>query len=55
MYLDDIDGGPPQTRMYAAFREALSGLYAKLHGSGVAIRSAGFRKGYRVSFGPRPS
>lgn len=50
MYSDDPDGGPSPTRMYAAFKVALHSLNSKLNGTGIAIRSAGYRKGFRISF-----
>jgi len=51
VYLDDIDGGPSPTRMYAAFRKALHSLNSKLNCAGVAVEGAAYRRGYRISFG----
>ena len=55
MYADDPDGGPSPTRMYAAFRHALSSLNSKIEDMGIAVRSIGRRKGWRISFDLRPS
>lgn len=48
MYIDDPDGGPTPTRMYAAFKVALHHLRHKLEGSGVGIENPGYRRGYRL-------
>lgn len=51
MYIDDPDGGPPPGRMYSAFKVALCHMRAKLKGSGVGIRTIGYRQGYAISLG----
>lgn len=51
MYADDPDGGPETPKMYAAFKEALHRLRAKLEGSGVGVVNAGYRRGYRLVMG----
>lgn len=51
MYVDDPDGGPSPTRMYAAFKVALCHLRARLDGSGVSIVNVGYRRGYRLVIG----
>lgn len=51
MYVDDPDGGPSPTRMYAAFKVALCHLRARLDGSGVSIENVGYRRGYRLVIG----
>lgn len=48
MYADDPDGGPSQSKMYAAFKVALCHLRKRLEGSGVSIVSAGYAQGYRI-------
>ena len=49
MYVDDPNGGPSPTRMYAAFRLALTDLGERLQGSGVAVEPVGFREGWRLT------
>lgn len=51
MYVDDPDGGPSPTRMYAAFKVALCHLRARLKESGVSIENVGYRRGYRLALG----
>ena len=51
MYVDDPDGGPSPSRMYVAFKVALCHLRAKLVGSGISIKNAGYRQGYRLVIG----
>lgn len=51
MYVDDPDGGPSPTRMYSAFKVALSHLRSRLQGSGVSIENAGYGRGYRIVMG----
>ena len=51
MYQDDPDGGPTPAKMYAAFKEGLHRLRVKLDGSGIAVVSAGYRRGYRLVMG----
>jgi DNA-binding response OmpR family regulator len=51
MYADDADGGPEPPKMYAAFKEALHRLRAKLEGSGIAVVNSGYRRGYRLVMG----
>jgi len=53
MYVDDPDGGPSPTRMYAAFKVALCHLRARLSGSGVSIENVGYRRGYRLVMGAK--
>ena len=48
MYVDDPDGGPSPTRMYAAFKVALCHLRARLEGSGIGVENVGYRQGYRL-------
>ncbi|MFS8147971.1 hypothetical protein [Rhizobium sp. BR 249] len=48
MYVDDADGGPSPTRMYAAFKVALCHLRTRLEGSGIGIENVGYRQGYRL-------
>lgn len=48
MYVDDADGGPSPTRMYAAFKVALCHLRTRLDGSGIGIENVGYRQGYRL-------
>jgi hypothetical protein len=48
MYVDDPDGGPSPTRMYAAFKVALCHLRTRLDGSGIGIENVGYRQGYRL-------
>jgi hypothetical protein len=50
MYADDFDGGPSPTRMYRTFRIAAGRLLARIDGSGVTIKSLGYRKGFRIVF-----
>jgi hypothetical protein len=50
IYCDDIDGGPPMGKMYAAFYEALHSLNSKLNGAGIAVDPIGYRDGWRISF-----
>jgi hypothetical protein len=51
MYVDDPDGGPLPTRMYAEFNKALCRLNSQLSSAGIAILSVGYRKGYRLALG----
>ena len=51
MFEDDIEGGPPMAKMYAAFYAALHSMNSKLNGAGIAIKSVGHRKGWRIAFG----
>lgn len=55
IFEDDIDGGPPMGRMYAAFYAGLHSLNSKLSGAGIAIAPVGYRGGWRISFELRPS
>jgi hypothetical protein len=55
MFEDDIDGGPPMGKMYAAFYAGLRSLNSKLSGAGIAIEPVGYRDGWRVVFDLRPS
>jgi hypothetical protein len=48
MYADDPDGGPSPSKMYAAFKVALSRLRAKIQGSGAGIENCGYGQGYRL-------
>lgn len=48
MYADDPDGGPPHSKMYDAFKWALSHLRKKLAGSGIQLETVGYRQGYRL-------
>jgi len=48
MYADDPDGGPSPTRMYLSFKVALCHMRKKLAGSGIAIETVGYRRGYRL-------
>ena len=51
MYSDDPDGGPSNSKMYSAFKVALSRLRAKIRGSGVSIENVGYGQGYRLILG----
>lgn len=51
MYAHDADGGPSPGRMYAAFKAGLHNIRCRLVGSGVAIESAGYRQGFRITIG----
>lgn len=51
MYYDDEDGGPSQSRMYAALKVLLSRLRGRLEGSGISIVNVGYRRGYRLVLG----
>lgn len=48
MYADDPNGGPGERDMYRAFKVALCYLRKRLKGSGVAIESVGYGRGYRL-------
>lgn len=49
MYADDPDGGPSPTVMYLALHKGRERLNSQLDGTGIAVVSVGFRKGYRLS------
>jgi hypothetical protein len=51
MYVDDPDGGPSPTRMYADFKVALCHLRKRLEGAGISIENVGYRQGYRLVIG----
>jgi hypothetical protein len=53
MYYDDENGGPSQSRMYAALKVLLSRLRGRLEGSGISIENVGYRRGYRLVLGIR--
>lgn len=48
MYANDRSGGPSSQLMYSALKMRLHKLREKLEGSGVAIESAGYGRGYRI-------
>ncbi len=51
MYSDDPDGGPSSSKMYSAFKVALSRLRSKIRGSGVNVENVGYGQGYRLVLG----
>lgn len=51
MYEDDPDGGPEPSKMYLAFKVALSRMRKKLKGSGYSIVNNGYGRGYRLVIG----
>lgn len=48
MYRDDADGGPTEGEMYLSFKVALHYLRVLLVGSGVGIKTVGYRRGYKL-------
>ncbi len=50
IYEDDPDGGPSDAVMYSNFKVALCRLRQRLEGSGVQIKTEGYRKGYSLIF-----
>lgn len=51
MYIDDPDGGPTPSKMYAAFKVSLCHLRKKIQGSGIDVVNQGYRRGYRLIMG----
>lgn len=51
MYVDDPDGGPLPSVMYRSLKVGMHHLRARLKGSGISVKNAGYRQGYRLVIG----
>lgn len=51
MWADDINGGPPEARMYNNFKWSMNDLRNRLRGSGIGVESAGYNAGYKLVIG----
>lgn len=53
MFRDDPDGGPTEGKAYISFKVALHYMRLLLDGSGIGIKTVGYRRGFSLTIGER--